>query len=128
MIVNEYEWLPAALIPAQTALRDRIDLGGLSGRFKVYSEGDALLATLPLSVPAGTINAAGVLTLTPGAPEANAPAGGVAAYATLEAGDSTPLLLLPVIQGTAPEPGFLVISTANIIAGGSVSMLSAQVG
>lgn len=128
MTVDEYQWLPAALIPAQTALRDRIDLGGLPGRFKVYDADDTLLATLALSLPSGSINAAGVLALTPGAPEANAPAGGVAAYAALEAGDSTPLLLLPVVEGTAPEPGFLVISTANIIAGGTVSMVSAQVG
>jgi len=128
MNVDAYQWLPAALIPAQTSLRDRIDQGGLPGAIKVYDVDDTLLATLALSHPCGSLDAAGALTLTPGAPESSAPAGGAAAYAVMEAGDSTPLLLLPVVEGATPLPGYLVISSANIVAGGTVSMVSAQVG
>ncbi|MDR0717511.1 MAG: hypothetical protein LBF50_08855 [Azoarcus sp.] len=127
-MADTYQWLSAALIPAQTALRDRIDLGGLAGAFSIYDSSDTLLATLALATPSGTIDSNGKLTLSPGAPESNAPASGVAHHAVLRAGDGTALLNIDVIEGTAAQAGYIVISTANIIAGGSVSLIAASVG
>lgn len=122
-----YTWHAPALIAAHTALLARLDTGG-AAHYLIYDADDVLLATLPLTEPAGSVDAAGVLTLTPGAPESSAPAGGVASYAVLAAGDDAALLTQSVVEGLAPVAGAVAISTLNIAAGQSVELLSAQIG
>jgi hypothetical protein len=118
------------LVPVRTAMLGVIDTGASRPRFKIYDAGNILLATLPLADPAGSVNGTtGLITLTPGTPETNAPASGVASYATLEDGDGVILDdNIQVDQGTAPVSGKLIISTLNIIGGGTVELISATIG
>ncbi|MDR2091970.1 MAG: hypothetical protein LBP58_01400 [Azoarcus sp.] len=127
-MASSYQWLPAALIPAATALRDRVDLGGSNAKFEIYSESNTLLATLPLANPSSSIDGNGKLIFTPGGLETNAPASGVAHHARLFSGDGTLLLDISVVAGAEAVPGYLVISTANIIQGGQISLILVSVG
>jgi hypothetical protein len=118
------------LLPVRTEMLATIDTGVARPAFKIYDSGNVLLATLALADPAGSVNGTtGLITLTPGTPETNAPASGVASYATLSDGDGVILENnVPVEQGTAPVAGKVVISTLNIIAGGTVELISATIG
>ena len=118
------------LLPVRTEMLATIDTGASRPAFKIYDSGNVLLATLALADPAGSVNGTtGLITLTPGTPETNAPASGVASYATLSDGDGVILEdNVPVEQGTAPVAGKVIISTLNIIAGGTVELISATIG
>jgi hypothetical protein len=118
------------LLPVRNAMLATIDTGAARPAFKIYDSGDVLLATLALADPAGSVNGTtGLITLTPGTPETNAPASGAASYATLSDGDGVILENnVPVEQGTAPVAGKVIISTMNIIAGGTVELISATIG
>jgi hypothetical protein len=118
------------LLPVRTEMLATIDTGAARPAFRIYDSDDVLLATLALADPAGSVNGTtGLITLTPGTPETNAPAGGVASYATLSDGDGVILEdNVPVEQGTAPVAGKVIISTLNIIAGGTVELISATIG
>jgi hypothetical protein len=118
------------LLPVRNAMLATIDTGVARPAFKIYDSGNVLLATLALADPAGSVNGTtGLITLTPGTPETNAPAGGEASYATLSDGDGVILENnVPVEQGTAPVAGKVIISTLNIIAGGTVELISATIG
>jgi hypothetical protein len=118
------------LLPVRTEMLATIDTGVARPAFRIYDSGNVLLATLALADPAGSVNGTtGLITLTPGTPETNAPASGVASYATLSDGDGVILENnVPVEQGTAPVAGKVVISTLNIIAGGTVELISATIG
>jgi hypothetical protein len=118
------------LLPVRNAMLATIDTGVARPAFKIYDSGNVLLATLALADPAGSVNGTtGLITLTPGTPETNAPAGGVASYATLSDGDGVVLEDgVPVEQGNAPVAGKVIISTLNIIAGGTVELISATIG
>ncbi len=124
-----YQYEPVVLAAAHQALADLIDGGGDVGRIKIYDSGGVLLATFVLQNPCGTVDTdTGQLTLAPAAPELNAPAGGVAHHAELENGDGDRLLTVSVQAGTGPVPGVLVVSVANIVAGGTVELVSATFG
>jgi hypothetical protein len=118
------------LLPLRTQMLSIISEGIGAPRFKVYNSADALLATLPLADPAGTVNeTTGVITLSPGDPESDAPATGIAAYATLEDGDGTVLNdNIEVVQSNFGITGKLAISTTSIIEGGTVELVSASIG
>lgn len=123
-----YTWSAAALIAGHTALLARIDTGG-AGEFRLRDDEGTLLATLALATPGGSVDAAGKLTLTPGAPESNAPASGQVATAELVAGDDAVILTYhEVAEGTAAVAGKLVLSTRSVIAGAVVELISAEIG
>ena len=125
-------WLGRAKVAAQTGLFNAIVTGATPPKIELYTSADVLLVSLPL---AGTGAAAGAvspttaeITFSPGAPQA-AVASGVASYGRLVGADSevyaTPL---PVTVGTVPVLVGIVISTADILAGGNVQLLYAVVG
>ncbi len=123
-----YQYEPVTLVSAHQALANLIDGGG-AGRIKIYDSAGMLLATFVLGTPCGTVDpATGRLTLAPAAPELNAPAAGVAHHAELLSGDGTKLLTMSVQAGTGPVPGALVVSVVNIVAGGTVELVSATFG
>jgi len=118
------------LQPVRAAMLTRIDTGVDRPRFKVYNSSNTLLATFPLADPAGSVDGStAVITLTPGADPIVAAVTGTVTYATLEDGDGVVLDdAIPVEQGTAHVAGKVIISTLNIIAGGTVELISATIG
>jgi len=118
------------LFPVRTAMLDRIDTGAGRPAFKIYRSDDTLLATLELDDPAGEVSeTTGVITLTPGDPESNAPESGTAAYAQLVDGDGVVLENnIPVEQGTVAQSGKVILSSTNVLLGGSVELISASIG
>jgi hypothetical protein len=119
----------AALVAAHTAFRDLIDAGVAAGSIKIRDAADVLLGTVPLTDPCGTVNGAtGQFTLTASASDDNADASGTAAYGEVCDSAGTVHLALPTQAGGAAVPGYLVVNSLVIVAGGVVEVVSATVG
>lgn len=119
----------AALVAAHTSFRDLIDAGVGPGAIKIRSAADVLLAQIPLTDPCGTVNGTtGQLTITPSASDDDADASGTAAYGEVCDSAGTVHLALPVQAGGAAVPGYLVVNSLVIVAGGVVEVVSATVG
>jgi hypothetical protein len=117
-----------ALIAAHTALRNLIDSGSSAGRIDIRGEALELLATVPLSSPAGTINGStGQFTLSIAA-VGSAAYSGTAAYAEVVDGNHAVHLALPAQAGTAAVAGKIVLNSLSIVAGTEVSVASAVIG
>ena len=124
-----YEYSPVVLSAAHQALVDLVDGGSGPGKVKVKAAGGVELAVFELDMPCGTVDPnSGRLTFAVAAQELDAPAAGQAAYAVLEDGDEQMLLTVDVVQGTGPVPGKMVLSVVDIVAGGSVELVSFTVG
>lgn len=118
----------AAKIAAYTSFRDLIDSGSGAGTIKIRSSADALLATITLTDPCGTVNGTtGQLTLT-AASSPNAAATGTAAYGELCNSTGTVYLALDTQAGSSPVAGKLVINTLALVAGTPVELMSATIG
>jgi len=122
-------YTPDLLVPVRTEMLAIIAAGVGDPAFLIYDDDEVLLATLVLDDPPGAVNGTtGQITLTPGAPESDAPAAGVAHSAVLVDGDGTALIEdIEVVQGVAPVAGKLVISSTNILLGATVELVSATI-
>lgn len=118
-----------------TAIRDALDAGASPGLIKIYSgtkPADAetaittqvLLATLTLSDPCGTVSA-GVLTFATITSDSAADATGTATWARLTT--SAGVAVADVDVSNTAGNGFIRLNTVSIVAGGSVSITSAQI-
>ncbi len=117
------------LVSAHTGLKTLIDSGGSAGSVKIRSAADVLLAQVPLTYPCGTVNATtGQLVLTPSGPDTSADAAGTAAYAEVCTSSGAVKLALPAQAGTAAVPGYVVLNTLAILAGGTVEVTGFTVG
>ena len=117
-----------SLIAAHTALLNLIDTG-TAGSVKIRDSADVLLAQIPLTDPAGTVNGTtGQLTLTPDGRDESADASGTAAYAEICESDGTVHLALPAQAGASPVAGKLVLNTLTIVSGLPVEILSITIG
>lgn len=118
----------AALIAAHTALRDLIDTGSGAGSIKIRTSADALLATVPLSDPCGTVHGTtGVFTLS----VASSPAASVtgdAAYAEVCDVAGAVVLALPAQAGESPVSGKIVLTSLTLTSGVAVQINSAIIG
>lgn len=118
-------WNPSAIAAAHTALLALLDGAATAAKVTLHDSADVLLATVPLTDPAGTVNAGtGALTLTPDGRDESADAGGTASYATLRDGDGLAYRSLPCQTGSFAVPGACVLNTLTIIAGGPVEIIS----
>ena len=124
----QYTYVAQALINAQQSFLDLIDAGTGPGKLRLRDESDVLLAEIPLTDPAGTIDGAGQLTITQSGPETSAPATGTCSYGEVLDSDNTLLLSLPAQQGAAGVSGQLVVSNVSIVAGSEVALLSFTIG
>jgi hypothetical protein len=116
-------WASAALVAAHTAVLALL----AGGSIKVRSASGALLATLTLPSPAGTVNAlTGQLTLV--SVSGYASAYGIAAYGELCEPGGSVVCALPCMQGDTPVAGRLVFSSTTLLGGGYVSIISATIG
>jgi hypothetical protein len=119
----------AVRIDAHTALRDRIDSGSGAGFVRIRTNTDTLLAQIPLTDPCGTVNGTtGILTLTTSGRDESADATGTAAYGEICDSTGAVHLALPAIVGSTAIPGFLVLNTVTIGAGGPVELLTILIG
>lgn len=118
-----------------TAIRDALDAGSTPGLIKIYSgtkPADAetaittqvLLATLTLSDPCGTVST-GVLTFATITSDSAADATGTATWARLT--NSAGVAVVDVDVSNTAGNGFIRLNTVSIVAGGSVSITSAQI-
>lgn len=120
---------PAALYAANTAFRDLLDAGAGAGSILIRSAADALLAQVPLTKPCGTVNVTtGQLTITLAGIDEAANASGAAAYGQFCDSNNTPHMALPVLEGAAPVPGFLVMNSTTVVVFGTVEVLSVLIG
>ena len=122
-----YTYSAAALIDAQTAFLDLID-AGTAGSIKLRDESDVLLAEIPLTLPCGTVDGAGQLSITASGPDSSADAGGLCTYGELCSSAGTVHLSVPAEEGAAPVSGTLVITNTTIVAGSEVSLVSCTIG
>ena len=123
-----YTYSAAALINAQTAFLNLIDAGGTAGSIKLRDESDVLLAEIPLTLPCGTVDGAGQLSITASGPDSSADAGGLCTYGELCSSAGTVHLSVPAEEGAAPVSGKLVITNTTIVAGSEVSLVSCTIG
>lgn len=118
----------ASKIASHTAFVGLLDDAG-TARIAIRNSSDALLATVVLGSPAGTVNGTtGVLTLSLPATPPAASASGNAAYAEVTNGAGVVRLALPCVQGTVAVPGALVLNALNIVSGAPVQILTATIG
>jgi hypothetical protein len=119
----------AALVAAQTTLRDLIDAGSGAGFVRVRDSADVLLAQVPLSDPCGTVNGTtGQLTISIAGADTSADATGTAAYCQICDSAGTVHLSLPAQAGTTAVSGKIVFNTLSIVSGGPVEVLTATIG
>jgi hypothetical protein len=122
-VPTQATYTAAALIPAHTGLLAQINGGSL----KLRDANDALLATLALGNPAGSVNGAtGVLTLL--AASGAVTAGGSAAYGEICDPGGAVLLALPASSSSVAVPGRLAINSTTLIAGAAVNLLPSTLG
>lgn len=117
-----------ALIAASNSLLTLLDEGTGAGSIKLYTEVDVLLATIVLDDPAGTVSAAGVLTLDISGPDTSADAYGRCTYCTICDSDDEVFITIPVVAGDTAVSGFFVLSNTYIVGGEPVEVLSAVIG
>lgn len=125
---SEATYSAAAKIAAHNALVTLIDTGSGNGTIKIRTSADALLATVNLDDPCGTVNGTtGQITLaidnTP-----NASATGTAAYAEICDVAGAVVLSLPAEAGSSPVSGKIVLNTLALVSGTPVEILSATIG
>ncbi|HEY7775975.1 MAG TPA: hypothetical protein VIC02_05475 [Kineobactrum sp.] len=124
-----HQYDAASLVAAHTAFLGLIDAGSSAGYIALRSEADVLLATVPLTDPAGTVNGTtGQLTLTASGPDLGADADGVCTYGQICDSDDNVRLALPAQSGASAVSGKLVLNTTSIVQGAEVSLISAVIG
>ena len=99
-----------------TELLSLLDVAGTC-YMKIYDEDDVLLAEINFTDPPGSVETDGSLTLTPFGPDASANASGDATWMELYNPDDDLFLTMPIQEGSTPISGYLVMSSATIVAG-----------
>lgn len=123
-----YTYSTQALIDAQTSFLDLVDAGVSNGTIKLRDESDTLLAEIPLTDPCGTVDGAGVLTITASGPDTSADATGICSYGEICDSTGSVCLSIPAEEGVAAVSGALVISNTSIVVAASVSLVSCTIG
>jgi hypothetical protein len=116
-------------IAAHDALLTLIEAGAGTPAVELRSAADAVLASYPLSDPAGVVSGTtGQLALSIATDTANAAADGTIAYAAIVDGDGDDKLTLPAATGTAAVSGFAVVNQLAVLTGAPVTLLSVTIG
>lgn len=118
-------WKPSIIEIAHNAVVTAL---GATAKIRVYTSADVLLGEIPLANPAGTVGSeTGKLTLAASGREEDAPAGGVASYASLVDSSNGVLHSLPCQQGAAAVTGKCVLNSTTIVQGGIIELISWEV-
>lgn len=125
--VTAYSFSAEAKIAAHTALLNLLD-SGTAAKIRIRNSSDALLGTITLTDPAGSVNGTtGQLTLTQ-ASNGVGSADGTAAYGEICESDGTVHVELPVDDGSSPVSGYLILGSLTIVNGGAIVLVSATIG
>lgn len=127
---GSYTYSAAAKVAAHTAFRDLIDSHAtLPGVIQVRDAADALLGTVTLADPCGTVNGTtGQVTFSPMTRDESADVGGTIAYVEICDGAGAVHLALPAEAGTTPVSGKAVFNVLTVVAGGPIELSSVTVG
>jgi len=118
----------ATIIAAHTAVLGEIDGAASTGNLILYDESDTVLATIPLTDPAGTVSGAtGQLTITPSS-TATAGASGTCSWGAIKDSDGNTIVSLPAKAGSSADSGFIVLNSLVIVSGAVVTASSITVG
>lgn len=105
-----------------TVVKDAIDAGSAGGTLEILTSGDALLASVTLDDPCGSV-AAGVLTFT--TPRSNTASGsGTAAKAQIKDSNGT-VVVSGLTVGTSAAD--VIVGTTTIASGNTISITSATI-
>lgn len=116
-------WFVSAKVEAHTAVLALL----AGGSIKVRSASDALLATLAMGSPAGTVaSLSGQVTLASVA--ADASASGTAAYGELCDSAGVVVCALPCAAGVEAVANRLVLNSLALLVGGAVTVVSGTIG
>lgn len=119
----------AARVDAHEAFLALLDAGTGAARIYVYDSADALLATVTLDDPAGTVSGTtGVLTFAFAAGPFVATASGTIAYADFCDSDDLVHLSLPAQAGTTTVSGKIVFNSLNVIEDAEITVVAATLG
>lgn len=105
-----------------TVVKDAIDAGSSGGTLEILTSGDALLASITLADPCGSV-ANGVLTLTTPR-SATASGTGTAAKAQIKDSNST-VIVSGLTVGTSGAD--VIVGTTSISSGNTVNLTSASI-
>lgn len=112
-------------VAAQTALRDAFDSGSGAAVLELLSAADAVLLSVPLSDPSGTVNGStGVLTVTMPTATINAAATGTIAWGRIRDSNNNVHWSAPAEAGSAPVAGKVVVNTLSAVAGQPITVVS----
>lgn len=104
-----------------------LDAGSSNAKIRLFSNADVLIAEIPLDDPAGTVSATtGVLTLAVDGTD-TALVTALCTYAAITDSDNTAHVTLPVKEGVAASSGFVVLNSAMIFEGVTVSVTNAVI-
>ena len=121
------DWSPQVIAACNQAILDLLDSQEENARITIHTEMDVLLGELLLENPCGSVDlVTGVATLVPGPRLEEAPATGVAAYASIRDGAGHPHRSIPCMQGDSPVPGFCILNSLFVVAGSPVQIMSIQ--
>ena len=121
-------YTPETLIVCHGALLTFMAAGSADARFELLA-GNTLLASLPIDTTASAVHpATGVLTLEPGAPGVGVGSGTVTRAMLVGSDDTVIDDAVPVEEGINPVLGRLVLSSMNVITGGTVTLIAASIG
>lgn len=117
-------WNPTAIYEANATLLTLLGAASGPAKITIHSNTDALLGTVALNDPAGTINVStGELTLSaPG--NGSVSAGGTASYASLRDGNDVVYRSLPCAQGSSPVSGYCVVSSLALVLSEPLQLVS----
>ena len=99
-----------------------------TAKIYIYSEEDLLLAEINCNSPPGTVEADGSLTITTFGPDTSANASGFATWMEFHGEDETVAITMPIQEGVTPTAGYLVMTSATIIAGEPVAVTGFTIG
>lgn len=123
-----YTYSAGSIVAAHTSFRDRVDSGAGPGQIRLRNAADALLGTITLTDPCGTVNGTtGQLTLTQNGQQ-TATTQGTVAYGEVTDSTGTVHLSLPVEAGTSPVSGKLVMPSLSLVVGSPLVLISATIG
>lgn len=116
------------MVAAATELLTLIDSGNSNAWINIRDADDVILAQISLNDPGGTIDTAGVLTLSIAGPDVSSNATGTAAYAEVDKDIGPPCVSMPIIEGLTAVPGYMVMTSVLVVSGEPVEILSAIIG
>lgn len=125
-----YEYSVDALVAVHEAFRDLIDTATGTASISIQDSSNNEMMSIPLSTPSGSVDpATGSLTFSDdGSGPHTASASGAASVARLMDGAGSVHLSMPCMEGSEPVSGYCVLSTANIVAGDGVDLVSLIIG